>query len=206
MHANLRAQQCKSGRIRKGGPPFLAQAPEALFPVLPQSRRSTAASMGQPEIRDFDSEEPADEWKTFQRVISSGITSNSSCGFVCRAPLRENEIDARQKGVEMNEKIIPRASSATSCPEGKAKYVLEDVFWVPVSNCRARHFTVPGQLELHSPKTEIDGMPGLDESERRAASTVASLVQRSAIPSGVGTRFAQTRGRRRQAVRSGGKH
>ena len=106
----------------------------------------------------------------------------------------------------MNEKIIPRASSATSCPEGKAKYVLEDVFWVPVSNCRARHFTVPGQLELHSPKTEIDGMPGLDESERRAASTVASLVQRSAIPSGVGTRFAQTRGRRRQAVRSGGKH
>jgi len=34
----------------------------------------------------------------------------------------------------MNEKINPGASTGTSRSEGKTKYVLEDVFWVPVSN------------------------------------------------------------------------
>lgn len=76
----------------------------------------------------------------------------------------------------MNEKINPRASAATSCAEEKTKYVLEDVFWVPISNCSARRFTLPGHLELHSQKPDIGEESNLDESETCATSTVASLA------------------------------
>jgi hypothetical protein len=107
----------------------------------------------------------------------------------------------------MNEKINPRASAATSCSEGKTKYVLEDVFWVPISNCSARHFTLPGHLELHSKEPDVGEVSSLDESKTRASSTVVSLVQRPAILSRVRARFAQTRGKRgRPAVSDGGRH
>jgi len=47
----------------------------------------------------------------------------------------------------MNEKINPRPAAASSTSHGERKYVLEDVFWVPVSNCRDRHpnSAVPSQ-------------------------------------------------------------
>jgi hypothetical protein len=122
-------------------------------------------------------------------------------------PLRESELDATQEGVKMNEKIDPPTSMATSCSEGKAKYVLEDVFWVPIGNCRARHFTLPGRLELHSKKPDIAEVSNLDESETSASSTPASLVQRPTILSRVRARFAQTRGKRgRLAVSDGENH
>src|ERR1700739_3705108 len=112
-----------------------------------------------------------------------------------------------KKGVKMNEKINLRASMATSCLGEKTKYVLEDVFWVPVSNCSARHFTLPGHLELHSKKPDIGEVSSSGGSETRTSSTVASLVQRPKILSRVGARFAQTRGKRpRPAVSDGGKH
>jgi hypothetical protein len=78
----------------------------------------------------------------------------------------------------MKEEVNPRASAATSCSEKKTKYVLEDVFWVPISNCSARHLTLPGRLELHSQKPDVGEVSSLDESKTRASSTVDSLVQR----------------------------
>jgi len=107
----------------------------------------------------------------------------------------------------MNEKINPGASAGTSRSEGKTKYVLEDVFWVPVSNCSARHFTLPDRLELHSKKPDIGELSSLDESETWASGTAASLVQRPTILSRVRARFAQTSGKRgRPPVSDGGKH
>jgi hypothetical protein len=107
----------------------------------------------------------------------------------------------------MNEKINPRAPAATSCSEGKTRYVLEDVFWVPISNSSARHFTLPGRLELHSKKPDVGEVSSLDESETWASSTVVSLVQRPTILSRVRARFAQTRGKRdRPVVSDGGRH
>jgi hypothetical protein len=106
----------------------------------------------------------------------------------------------------MNDKINPRASTATSCSEGETKYVLEDVFWVPVSNCRARHFAPPGRVELHTQKPDIGEVSSLNKSETLASSAVASLVQGSVILRRVHARFAQTSGKRRSAVSDGGKH
>jgi len=67
----------------------------------------------------------------------------------------------------MNEKINPRPAAASSTSHGERKYVLEDVFWVPVSNCRDRHSdsAVPSQhradtcdtSEVSNPvETELD--------------------------------------------------
>lgn len=39
----------------------------------------------------------------------------------------------------MNKKMDPRLPAASSRSQGGRKYVLEDVFWVPVSNCSDRH-------------------------------------------------------------------
>jgi hypothetical protein len=106
----------------------------------------------------------------------------------------------------MNDKINPRASTATSCYEGETKYVLEDVFWVPISNCRARHFTPPGHVELHAKKPDIGEVSSLNKCETLASSAVASLVQQSPILSRVRARFAQTSGKCRSTVSDGGKH
>ena len=65
----------------------------------------------------------------------------------------------------MNEKINPRFSSAISRSHGKTKYVLEDVFWVPVSNCSSMHFSPPICPELNAEKPDIDEAPGSGESE-----------------------------------------
>jgi hypothetical protein len=43
----------------------------------------------------------------------------------------------------MYKEIFARVSSATSMAQEERKYVLEDVFWVPESNCRDRHIALP---------------------------------------------------------------
>jgi hypothetical protein len=65
----------------------------------------------------------------------------------------------------MNEKINPGLSRATSSSQGKTKYVLEDVFWVPISNSSSRNFTLPALIEPHSKKPDIGEVSGSDESE-----------------------------------------
>jgi hypothetical protein len=67
----------------------------------------------------------------------------------------------------MNEKMDSRPSAASSTSQGGRKYVLEEVFWVPVSNCSDRDSdsAVPSQhrsdtrdtSEVSNPvETELD--------------------------------------------------
>jgi hypothetical protein len=114
--------------------------------------------------------------------------------------LQESEIDGTEEGAKMNEKINPGFSRATSCSQGKTKYVLEDVFWVPISNCSSRHFTLPAFIEPHSKKPVIGEVSGSDESETLASGTAASLVQRPANLSRVRPRSAQSRDQRGHAA------
>jgi len=39
----------------------------------------------------------------------------------------------------MNEKIDPRPTEEISAPQAKEKFILEDVFWVPLGNRSDRH-------------------------------------------------------------------
>ncbi len=50
----------------------------------------------------------------------------------------------------MFEGIRSRLSAEIPGPEGKRKYVLEDVFWVPASNCKSRHSVSHPAHELPS--------------------------------------------------------
>jgi hypothetical protein len=43
----------------------------------------------------------------------------------------------------MYKEIFARLSVAISAAQQERAYVLEDVFWVPESNCRTRHLTLP---------------------------------------------------------------
>jgi len=63
----------------------------------------------------------------------------------------------------MNEKMDPRASAASSTSQGEGKYVLEDVFWVPVSNCSDRH--------------SDSAVPSQHRSDTRDASEVSNPVE-----------------------------
>jgi hypothetical protein len=51
----------------------------------------------------------------------------------------------------MNEKIRARRPAANSTSDGERKYVLEDVFWVPISNCSHTHSTPSA---IHPPRPE----------------------------------------------------
>jgi hypothetical protein len=107
----------------------------------------------------------------------------------------------------MNEKIKPRFSRATSSSQGKTKYVLEDVFWVPVSNCSSMHCPLPAGIELRSQKPDLGEASSSDESETCASGTAASPVQRPTNLNRVRARFAQTRDQRgRVAVTDGVKN
>jgi hypothetical protein len=106
--------------------------------------------------------------------------------------LQESEIDATEEGAKMNEKINPGFSKAASCSQGKTKYVLEDVFWVPISNCSSRHFTLPALIEPHSKKPDIGEVSGSDESETWASGAAASPVQQPQNLSRARARFGQT--------------
>jgi hypothetical protein len=58
---------------------------------------------------------------------------------------------ANKEDVNVNEKIHPRPTEEISAPHAEEKYVLEDVFWVPLSNCRFRQST---SLVLPEPRSE----------------------------------------------------
>jgi hypothetical protein len=47
----------------------------------------------------------------------------------------------------MYKKISARLSAAISTAQEERKYVLEDVFWVPECNSKARHLDVPAPPE-----------------------------------------------------------
>lgn len=67
----------------------------------------------------------------------------------------------------MNEKKGPRLSAVNSTSQGERKYVLEDVFWVPVSNCRDRHSdsAVPSQRRANTRDTSEVSNPVETESD-----------------------------------------
>jgi hypothetical protein len=52
----------------------------------------------------------------------------------------------------MSKKIQPRPPVAISESQGSVKYILEDVFWVPISNSRWKRSTSLDLSELHSEK------------------------------------------------------
>jgi len=67
--------------------------------------------------------------------------------------------------VNTNEKIHPRSSETISAPQGERKYILEGVFWVPISNCSSRHSTSLVLPELHSKKFDTVEVSSSDETE-----------------------------------------
>jgi hypothetical protein len=56
----------------------------------------------------------------------------------------------------MNEKIHPGPSATISLSQGTRKYVLEDVFWVPLGHCGSKSSTPPVLLERHLEKPDTD--------------------------------------------------
>ena len=66
----------------------------------------------------------------------------------------------------MNEKIGPRPSEAISSPQENRKYVLEGVFWVPLSSCSRS--TSSALSELRS--EELDLGETSDSGETKSGS------------------------------------
>ncbi len=62
----------------------------------------------------------------------------------------------------MYKEIFARLSGAAQQEE---EYVLEDVFWVPESNCRARHLTLPVPPEQPAEARDIKNNSSLIKSE-----------------------------------------
>jgi len=56
----------------------------------------------------------------------------------------------------MYEEILARLSEGSSAAQEERKYVLEDVFWVPESNCRDRHLALPLPPESHAEARDIE--------------------------------------------------
>lgn len=65
----------------------------------------------------------------------------------------------------MHKKIRSQLSTGNSASQQEVKYVLEDVFWVPISNCISRRSGSPAIPELRSGKRETDEVPNSDERE-----------------------------------------
>ena len=69
----------------------------------------------------------------------------------------------------MNEKLNPRPSATSSRLQGERKYVLEDVFWVPVSNCRDRHSDSAVQAQDRPDTRDASEVSNPVETELEAA-------------------------------------
>jgi len=65
----------------------------------------------------------------------------------------------------MYKRISARLTAASSPAPEERKYILEDVFWVPESNCRARHFTLPIPPEPDAEVCDIKSNSSKVESE-----------------------------------------
>jgi len=58
-----------------------------------------------------------------------------------------------------------RFSADNSAAQQESKYVLEDVFWVPESNCSAKHSTLPVPPEPRAQARDIGNNSSLVKSE-----------------------------------------
>jgi hypothetical protein len=65
----------------------------------------------------------------------------------------------------MHKKIRSRLSTGNSVSQQESKYVLEEVFWVPISNCNSMRSTPPAIPELRAEKLETDEVSNLGQSE-----------------------------------------
>jgi hypothetical protein len=81
-------------------------------------------------------------------------------------PLPNPKVAIAKGGAEhMHKKIRPGLSNGNSASQQEAKYVLEDVFWVPISNCISRRSTPPAIAELRPEKLETDEASNPGDSE-----------------------------------------
>jgi hypothetical protein len=69
----------------------------------------------------------------------------------------------------MKQKINPQPSEAISGSLGKTRYVLEDVFWVPLGNCSSLRSTPSVSPERHSEIPNIGEASSLGDSESSSA-------------------------------------
>ena len=54
----------------------------------------------------------------------------------------------------MREKVLRRLAAIISGSQLERKYVLEDVFWVPITNCKSRQSTSQVLPKLHPEKLD----------------------------------------------------
>jgi hypothetical protein len=69
----------------------------------------------------------------------------------------------------MSERTTPRLPVAISGSQGKIKYVLEDVFWVPISNSRWRYSSSFVLAELPSDELDTGEVASAGETELGSA-------------------------------------
>jgi hypothetical protein len=72
----------------------------------------------------------------------------------------------------MSKKIQPRPPVAISGSQGSVKYVLEDVFWVPISNSRWKRSTSLVLPELHSEKLDTGEVSQSCDTESGSANNL----------------------------------
>jgi hypothetical protein len=73
----------------------------------------------------------------------------------------------------MFKKIRSRLTAAISASQEKREYVLEDVFWVPIGNCRSKSSTSRLVPELRPER--------LDSSEASNSGDVAVIIDRKRL-------------------------
>jgi hypothetical protein len=69
----------------------------------------------------------------------------------------------------MYKEIFARLSAAISAAQEERKYVLEDVFWVPISNCSSSHSVFPAIPELRAEKLGTSEASSWDTTESDSA-------------------------------------
>ncbi len=69
----------------------------------------------------------------------------------------------------MKEKLNPRPSAASSTSLGERKYVLGDVFWIPVSNCNDGHPESPVPSQPRPDTRDASEVSNPVETELQAA-------------------------------------
>ena len=67
----------------------------------------------------------------------------------------------------MKEKILRRLSATISGSQVERKYVLEDVFWVPLTNCRCIHSASPVLPEFHPESLDASDHSSSGENARQ---------------------------------------
>jgi hypothetical protein len=70
----------------------------------------------------------------------------------------------------MREKVLHRLAAIISGSQLESKYVLEDVFWVPITNCKSRQSTPDVLPKLHPKKLDTGELSDsiLDKSHAKS--------------------------------------